>query len=69
MSEYFPAEKTTQGLLNIYEKFFNLEFKIVKPDYAWLNIIIFKNEILICLHIIGNKKKLNFIIKFLKLFV
>lgn len=35
VSEYFPTEKTLQGLLAIYEKFFSLEFKDVPVVGLW----------------------------------
>jgi len=35
ISEYFPMEKTVEGLLDIYEKFLSLRFKYVPVDGVW----------------------------------
>jgi len=35
IAEYFPMEKTVAGLLDIYQKFFNLTFKTVSVRGAW----------------------------------
>lgn len=35
ISEYFPMEATIRGLLDIYEKFFNLKFKIIDGYTFW----------------------------------
>ena len=35
LAEYFPMEKTIEGLLAIYEKFFSLEFKQVQVSGLW----------------------------------
>lgn len=35
VSEYFPMEKTIEGLLKIYEQFFNLEFKKLPAQKTW----------------------------------
>lgn len=35
ISEYFPMESTIQGLLNLYEQFFNLQFRIVVSEAYW----------------------------------
>jgi len=35
IAEYFPMEKTLEGIFNIYQKFLNLEFKKVKPTGLW----------------------------------
>ena len=37
ISEYFPMESTVQKLLNIYEKFFDLKFKISPIKDLWHN--------------------------------
>ena len=35
IAEYFPLEKTIQGLLSIYEQFFSIRFKQVPVSGAW----------------------------------
>lgn len=35
IAEYFPMEKTVQGLLTIYEKFFNIKIEEIKNPKAW----------------------------------
>lgn len=35
IAQYFPMEHTIRGLLNIYERFFDLKFKEVKDPKAW----------------------------------
>lgn len=35
IAEYFPMEQTIQGLFNIYQKFFDLEFSEIKNVKAW----------------------------------
>jgi thimet oligopeptidase len=35
IAEYFPMENTIKGLLDIYEKFFSLQFKEVALEGAW----------------------------------
>jgi len=35
IAEYFPMEKAVQGLLDIYQQFFGLNFKDQKADNAW----------------------------------
>jgi thimet oligopeptidase len=35
IANYFPVEPTIKGLLSIYEKFFNLEFKQSPPQALW----------------------------------
>lgn len=35
IAEYFPMETTIKGLLNIYQQFFGLKFKVVKSDPFW----------------------------------
>lgn len=35
IAEYFPMEKTVQGLLDIYQKFFSIQFKQVPVSGAW----------------------------------
>lgn len=35
IAEYFPMEKTIQGLFAIYEKFFSIKFKQVSVDGIW----------------------------------
>lgn len=35
IAEYFPMEATIQGLLHIYELFFNLKFRVVNTDDYW----------------------------------
>ncbi|MDR3550729.1 MAG: Zn-dependent oligopeptidase [Candidatus Babeliales bacterium] len=35
IAEYFPMEKTVQGLLDIYQQFFSLTFKDEKAPNAW----------------------------------
>jgi thimet oligopeptidase len=35
ITEYFPMEKTIQGVFDIYQKFFGLQFKETKPDGLW----------------------------------
>lgn len=35
IAEYFPMEKTVAGLLDIYQKFFSVQFKEVKISDAW----------------------------------
>lgn len=35
IAEYFTEEKTINGIFDIYQKFFNLEFKLLQPDWAW----------------------------------
>lgn len=35
IAEYFPMEKTVAGLLDIYQKFFSVQFKEVKVTGAW----------------------------------
>lgn len=35
IAQYFPMEKTIEGLIKIYEQFFNLEFKIIPSRGLW----------------------------------
>lgn len=35
IAEYFEAEKTLQGVFDIYQKFLNLSFKLVTPEWSW----------------------------------
>jgi len=35
VAEYFPAEKTIDGIFEIYQQFLGLDFKIYKPTWAW----------------------------------
>ncbi len=37
IAEYFPMERTINELFNIYQKFFNLSFKISIPSWSWNN--------------------------------
>jgi thimet oligopeptidase len=35
ISEYFPEQKTINGIFNIYQKFLSLDFCIIDPDWSW----------------------------------
>lgn len=35
VAEYFPVEKAFKGILDIYQKFFGVEFKKVSTDWLW----------------------------------
>ncbi len=35
VAEYFTTEKTLAGVFEIYQNFLGLEFKFLKPDWAW----------------------------------
>lgn len=35
IAEYFPVEKTIQGIFDIYQKFLGLIFKLFTPAWAW----------------------------------
>ena len=35
IAEYFPVDKTLEGMLEIYQKFLSLRFKVIKPDWVW----------------------------------
>ncbi len=35
IAEYFPVEKTIQGIFNIYQQFLGLTFKLFTPAWAW----------------------------------
>ncbi len=35
VAEYFPVEKTVDGLFGIYQKFLGLRFSLVEPDWVW----------------------------------
>jgi len=35
IAEYFPMEQTISGVFDIYEKFLNLDFNIIKPSGFW----------------------------------
>ncbi len=35
IADYFPMEKTIRNLLNVYEKFFNINFQIINSNSYW----------------------------------
>ncbi len=35
LAEYFPMQKTLNGLMHIYEQFFSIKIKHVKPTHTW----------------------------------
>ncbi len=35
LAEYFPMEKTLNGLMHIYEQFFSIKIKHTKPNHTW----------------------------------
>lgn len=35
IANYFPVEHTLNSLFEIYKKFLNLDFNLIKPDWAW----------------------------------
>lgn len=35
IAEYFPVEQTLQGVFDIYQRFLNLKFTLLKPSWSW----------------------------------
>ena len=35
IAQYFPVDKALQGMLNIYQKLFSVQFRSFKPTWAW----------------------------------
>jgi len=37
IAQYFPVQKTLDGIFKIYQDFLGLDFKFIKPDWVWHN--------------------------------